>query len=263
MTVPLEDIEAPEPPPERPLLAWIAEVPKALVYPLRPPAIGAILLVAFIWASAHMLVLMLLFILPLMVLLYAYTYKILLTSASGEPGLPPAVAGFNALDDLVDPLRHVLSVLLLCYLPALVAIALTEERFWIEGIWMAIFYVFTSAFWELPTMTDALRTAGMLYFPTALLAVTVNEDLRAASPRTVLRAVARAPVPLLLITGAFLAVNRLRVASLRWFFMHWNTAFWTQCALEAGVVYAHFVLARLLGMTHWCYRKRLGWLKRV
>ena len=107
-----------------------------------------------------------------------------------------------------------------------------------------------------------------LYFPMAVMSVAVWRSFAAVSPHVVLPAIFRIPGQHLLMAG-----------------MVWLT--WLGYELAAGhlagqlrsagilgelagtfvpfllLVYFSWVIARIIGITHWVYRKRIGWFRTI
>ena len=247
-----------------PWRAWGRAFRGALVYPLRPVGILFILLSAFIWSAGecgsfyYARVVTLPMVSFYVAFVYTYIINIMRSSAVGSSAPPPFVWNQDMVDDIVRPLGRLVVVLFFCYLPVLVGIL------W-EGDLFKVFLLITiPAHVDLEPYQEVIKMLGSFYFPMAILAVTANEDLLAVSPHFVLPAILRVPLQYMVVAGTFMWVNGLHNNLLR----HTGEAGWIEAGIaqffvKVGLLYVYCVLARVLGMTHWIYRKRLGWFERV
>ena len=245
-----------------PWRAWGRALRKALVYPLRPRGITFILLSAFIWSAGECggIFLARLFTLPLisfyLVHIFTYFLNIVRESGGGSRDLPPVLWGRDLLDDVVRPLGYLLFALLVCYLPVLVCV------WWDAGFAAALVFAVHPAHGGLEPWQVVMKMAGSFYFPMAVLAVTANRDLRAISPHFVVPAILKVPLQYTIVAGTFMWVGGIHDNVLHHIFDMPIEAALALLIVKAGMLYVYCVLAHLLGMTHWIYRKRLGWFER-
>jgi hypothetical protein len=237
-------------------------VGRAFLYPLRIWGILAILVGGFVWSLVDFV--------PMLSLAggwlflafyYAYLYTVVESSASGINRAPPFPGAEDLVDDLFMPVLYVFALLAMCLLPALVAM-------WIEtgDILTVLLFASTPHYVErtLPSAAAGLFVFGSFYFPMGLLAVAVHRDLRAASPHVVVPAMFRAPLAYWLVAVAFMLINSAHTAVfMRTFDIHGQMWFAFLVGIEVARLYLWFVLARMLGMTHWVYRERFRWLERT
>ena len=259
---------------------WLRELPRALVYPLRMRGVIFLLVGGVVWGLADALpfpfsVVTAIVAWVLIAFLYAYLFNMVQNSAGGEDELPPLPIGKDLVDDGVIPVLYVGVTLVLCYLPLLVSVNLQSGS---DFLLVLIGLISSPYMFEFESPDVYLAIAGTVYLPMALLAVAVHRDVRAVSPHVVVPAVIRVLFPYACVTLLFLGVTTLHNhimgelttsfwlgdsdSSLSWMFGEGNRAV-IQFVLKPCLLYVYAVLARALGMIHWVYRKRLGWLKRV
>ncbi|HUW55761.1 MAG TPA: hypothetical protein VMZ92_03940 [Planctomycetota bacterium] len=246
-----------------PWRVWGVEFRRALLYPLRPRGITFILLGAFIWSAGECggYFLARLFTLPLisfyLFFIFTYLLNIVRESGSGSSNLPPVLWGRDLPDDVVRPLGYLLFSLLVCYLPVMICV-------WRDtGLAAALVFAVHPAHDGLEPWQVVMKMAGSFYFPMAVLAVTANRDLRAISPHFVVPAILKVPLQYTIVAGTFMWVGGIHDNLLHHIFDMRVEASLALLIVKAGLLYVYFVLARMLGMTHWVYRKRLGWFKRL
>ena len=250
--------------------ALIRGIPYALVYPFSALRPVALLIACFCWPmfwcayfgllcalsdatpGRFLLLYFLVVFSPLFLLAVPLTYLLHLVerSATGDARLP----GWPRIDDLGKDLLYPILRVLLAYfvsvLPVLLYAALAAEpRAWIlRLLWATV----------------------ALYFPMAVLAVTMHGRFEAALPHVVIPAVFRAAPAALGLAGAVwllkLAHGGAVDGVLMLLFSVRSSGFWwlVFCLflLALADYYLCAVAARMLGITYQAYRGKLGWFER-
>ncbi|HUW55762.1 MAG TPA: hypothetical protein VMZ92_03945 [Planctomycetota bacterium] len=242
-----EGISAPKPPPTRP---FMLEVVFAFFCPLTFRGIVTLVLGAFIYTVLSFIGLgFLTFLTHVFAVgfLLAYFLNMVQTAAGGQRKLPELPDFLDAYQEILKPLFWMLGVNLFAGLPHLVYVLWTLHTgrepdpavFPILGIWSA------------------------LYFPMATMAVAIWRNVTAVSPHVVIPAFLRIPGQ-----AALLSVMFYLILLGMWYALPNTAAFAQRTGLGTFMTiyltvivsfYFLCVLARVIGITHWIYRKEIGW----
>jgi len=181
----------------------------------------------------------------LAVLFVYHLFDMIQTSAGGARRPPGLFAGFfNAEYEPYETLFFGIEGLLVSLLPVLIYLLLHDRPNQNPN----------------PVTLGALLALSCLYLPTTLLSLAVWRDLLAVSPHIVIPAAFKLPVPnalaaVILYAGGSLHASAIRLTSDRevsfgLLFLTWLAGF-----------YLYFVAGRVIGISHWIYRKQLGWFR--
>jgi len=245
-------------PPVHPTRPFIVEAAYALVYPLKSHGLGVLGAVAAIYAVAALLSTGLLWVLSTLIIkpflafyLAAYSLSIVQSSAGGDPDPPNIPDATDLWEDLVQPILLVGAALIASLAPLL------------------IYYLYGhNTQREANVIVVQLLTVwAALYFPMAVMSVAVWRSFAGVSPHVVIPAILRIPVQHLIMAAMVWCVwqgNRAVHRLLEEIFAQSASA-----ATIGGVVlfvlstYASWAAARIIGITHWTYRKKIGWFRSV
>ncbi len=231
----------PQAPPERP---YLVEVGSAFAYPLTGTGLAILAGIAVCRVIAMFLPFAGLVVMMLVGLyLSAYFFSIIQSSAGGatrQPSLPDVT---DLWDDLLRPIFMMFAAAVVSAIPMLVYV-----------LWASNAHAKPD-----PVVLGILSGWASLYFPMAILALAMWGSIAALSPHVVIPAIVRIPGPYLLLAVFVWAV--------------WNGQAWVERQIGDNLlgnfvsfivfVYLTWVIARAIGITHWCYRKRLGWFERA
>ncbi len=209
------------------------------------------------------------------VYLAAYLLRISRSTCFGEnfsPSLPNLAA---AGDEVFLPAMLFLSVILAADFPYIIYSWVNEDlHFWSSMMPLAfnVMGMFATTHEMFLTYPDALlgwilRSLGMLYFPTAMMAVVTRASLEGLDPRILVRAVARAPGPWAVVLG-FTYAKFLVFDIFDYFDLLEEPGFGgIETRLYIGIflavatmVYLLMVQARLVGLLYHANRRKLDFL---
>ncbi|MBF0320334.1 MAG: DUF4013 domain-containing protein [Nitrospirae bacterium] len=180
----------------------------------------------------------------------AFMMKIITTSSCGEKALPDWPEFTNFIDDIIRPAFMVLAVFIVSNLPV-IAYVVSYSAFG-DG------FLSFDADMGNPIIYPAIFifiVAGMLYFPMAVLAVSMTNTFGAVSPHIVIPSIFRVPVEYLMLCGVLLAIYLVKVA-----------VGWVVGIPYVGPIISMFVTfyfyaveMRLVGLLYYSEKERLGW----
>lgn len=226
------------------------EVVHAFIYPLTPLGIAVIIgagavmalltqpdiIVAAVSRDPRLAVGGLL----ITLLLTYYFFEVIQTSAGGTRWFP----SFRKSDfDWYDTLFYGVEGIVVSYLPDLAYVATVFATG--RGVNLLIF--------------ELLRALGCLYLPMALLALAIWRDGQAAMPQVVLPLMRKIPGAVVLSAIVFWAANSLHLEAVRGAFT--GARFDIVGYTFAASAYLYFVAARVIGIAHWVYRRKIGWFE--
>ena len=235
---------------ERP---FVAGIPSAFAYPIRgsgPVVLVMVALFALVLLAVGAWIGRILapygFILTIAIDIFVCGYIVLMllntvaASARGEGGMPltPAVDFDNPMASAALPLFLLIGCGALCFAPAVAYYGLGGRH--------------------MDALFAALLAIGALYFPMALLAVSVYEQIEALSPGPIVRSIVRVFGDYLLACIVFYVLIGLAV--LAWRHITFRPA---QLALALRLVvllYATTAAAHVLGRLYHANRARLRWM---
>lgn len=222
-----------------------AQLPSALAYPLQGPGIFAIVSgTVFTWAVAMLSRAPIVgFIAALFGAGYfaAYMLKVIESSAHGQKQLPAYPDFTDWWDDILRPLFRVLSA-----------------GFAAFGVPCGIAALLVLRAGANPMTLVFAAGAGLLYFPMALVAVSVRRTFFAASPHIVLRMIVAAPLEYALACALVATLIVVRVG----FHLTLSVMFPIVGFIVGDFVAFYLLLVelRVLGLIYHVSRSRLDWL---
>jgi hypothetical protein len=171
----------------------------------------------------------------------AYMQKIMVYSGQGEHALPGWPDVTEMWSDVIVPFLLFVGTILICIAPALACLVFGGD--------------------SLKSASIALAILGAFYFPMALLAVGMSDNILAVNPLVIIPSILKI-VPIYLVVffimGCLVAiralgdwlVNRLPVPVVPF--------------IITGFLALYFltVQMRVLGLMYYCNREQLGWFKR-
>ncbi len=176
--------------------------------------------------------------------LAAFSFEIIRSSAQGEGHLPGWPDLSDTWQDLGVPLFHFLGTLILSFGPFLV------------------YYKFFQESTSLNPTAFSLLGAGIAYFPMATLAVAMSQSIAGANPIFVILSILKIPGSYLVacillgltmtaLGAAMLFPEILPIPIVGIFLSYFALLYFTA------------VLMRILGLTYYLNRRRLGWFSRI
>ena len=175
--------------------------------------------------------------------LCAYLQKILFATAQGEDEVPGWPDFTNWKDDIVMPFRLAIAAAVASFGPA---------------FGYLIFHAVNDSEMRLPVLFP-LFALGLLYFPMALLAVAMSNNLLAVNPLVVMPAIARLNLQYVLACVVFFGMVLVRFVSES--LLHVLLPIPVLPGLISSFIALYFLCVemRLLGLLYFTNKKRLGW----
>ena len=241
------------PPTERPTRPFIQEARRAFLYAIQIKAAVLLVILAIAYTAILSFVGGSILTLPLAILVIGYGaacyLNVVQASAGGDPNFPDPPDMSDLLDDVVKPFFLILAATLFAALPEIV-----------YAICVAMKKVEPNRH-----LASALNVWTAFYFPMAVLSVAVWRSVAGVSPHIVIPAILRIPgqhtmcaaMVWLTWNGYALILEGARSLQLDGVFARFSVAL---LAL-ALFIYFGWVTARMIGITHWIYRKELGWFR--
>jgi hypothetical protein len=249
-----QPLSAPPPPPTRPFLV---EVALAFLYPLRGTGAPVLVITTLALTSSLLLGIGIVTLtLPVMVIAYltACFLGIVQSSAGGEQKPPDLPSLTDPWDDLILPILLVLAAGAASVFP-MVAYMLGSYLLYISGHGV----IFSE------TVLRVLRVWASVYFPMAVMSVAIWRSFAAVSPHVVLPAILKIPGQYVLMAAmVWLTWNGYGFVHDKLSVISMGTAGGFLAGLFLpNLVFLYFawVIARIIGITHWIYRKKIGWFR--
>lgn len=238
---------------------FFARLPEAAIYPFKGSGILVLIAAAIIFSLFSAIAGGWLFIFYFLIAfvaigyLFSFMQTIIQATAAGEDEMPD-LPGF---DGVFGACFRFIGVTLLCYAPPIV---MEVANWWGAGIPEGI--ILTT------------KILGSLYFPMALLAVAMKDNVLAANPLVVIPAILKVPgeylVAALLLTGIFALLElgdeysaqmgRVSFSTRRMDRLF--TAFGIRALWSFTSIYLLAVTMRILGLLYVTKKHKLGWFTR-
>lgn len=250
VTISAEPVPTPEPPPTRP---FIEEAMLAFRYPVSVG--GAVSLV--IAAGA----LTLLGYVPFVILAWAawffalgyiaaYFLSVVQSSAGGDPKMPESPDFGDYVEEVLKPIGWMISVIFISMLP--------------QGIYGI--YAWQADVPLNSTVLSVMSVYSVLYFPMAVMSVAIWRSVAAVSPHIVIPTILKIPGQHLMMSASvwliWQAYKHTHAQALSWVLgpkPGMGSALLAMFVTQFVLLYFMCVIGRVIGITHWIYRKKIGW----
>lgn len=176
--------------------------------------------------------------------LFAFMKDIMLTSAYGEDELPAWPEFENFFEDMIRPYLMLAAALIMSFAPLAIFMILSADMgdaFRVSGIFAAV-------------------GIGLLYFPMALLAMSIADSFMALNPVIVILSIAKIGAPYIgvVLILSLIVLIRLFGGAVCQAVIPYELV--SSLLINVFSIYCFCVYMRILGRMYYKYSGRLGWL---
>ena len=175
-------------------------------------------------------------------LIYCF-FDVIQSSAGGRPKFPRIL--FNPEFDWLESYLYGIEGVVISYLPTIGYLLL------LAGTSGGVNAVLLGGF----------RALGCLYLPMALLSLAVWRDTAAVSPHIVFPLMRKVPLPAVLAAALLWIATEVHTRTIGVMFRSVYVDVYVVGTGHLIAVYLYFVAARIIVITHWAYRERIGWFR--